>query len=74
MHEMETIVTDDLGVSLSVSHAAQLAKMAVRVKMLFGVNTRGGPRNIVLDGGSKPPQQVGGGFDAAFAKLLWPLV
>jgi len=29
--------------------------------------TVGGPRNIVLDG-------FGSAFDAAFAKLLWPLV
>jgi len=59
MHEMQKIVTDDLGVCLSVSlsvcHAAQLsfdcAKMAEQIKMLFGVNTRGGLRNMVLDGG-----------------------
>jgi len=28
----------------------------------------------VLDGGFDLPTARGGGFDAAFAKLLWPLV
>jgi len=42
--------------------------------MLFGVNTPGGPRNIVLDRSPDPPSARGGGFDAAFAELLWPLV
>jgi len=28
--------------------------MAEWIKMLFGVNTPGGPRNIVLDGGADP--------------------
>jgi len=48
--------------------------MAEKIKLLFGMNTLGGPRNIVLDGGPDPPIARGGGFDAAFTKLLWPLV
>jgi len=60
MQEMQTIVTDVCGVCLSVclSHgSSQLhcAKMAEQIKMLFGVNTSGGPRNIVLDVGPDPP-------------------
>jgi len=84
MHEMRTIVTDvrclsvSLSVCLSVCHAAHLGftvqKNAERIKMLFGVNTLMGQWNIVLDRGPDPPQRCGGGFDAAFAKLLWRLV
>jgi len=35
-----------------------------------------GARNFVLDGGPDPPtaRGRGGGFDAAYAKLLWPVV
>jgi len=40
-------------------------KTAERINILFGVNTLAGPRNIV---------HVRRGFDATFAKLLWPLV
>jgi len=47
---------------------------AEQIKMLFGVNTFGGPGNIVLDGGPDPPTTRGGGFNAAFAGLLWPFV
>jgi len=49
------------------------AKTAEQYKILFRVNTLGNQRNIVLDGGHDPPPREGG-FDAAFAKLLWPLV
>jgi len=45
------------------------AKTVERIDVLFGVETIGGPRNIVLD----HPRR-GDGFDAAFAKLFWPLV
>jgi len=41
--------------------------------MLFGVNILWGLKNIVLDRGPDPPQRGGVEFDAAFAKLLWPL-
>jgi len=50
------------------------AKTAEQIKILFGVNTLGCPRNTVLDGGSDPPLRRGWGFDATFAKLLWPFV
>jgi len=33
--------------------------MAEQIKMLFGVNTPGSPRNIVLDGDPDPPQTGG---------------
>jgi len=48
--------------------------MVEQVKMLFGVNALGGPKNVVLEEGLDPPQGGEGGFDAAFARLLWPLV
>jgi len=57
MHQMQTIVTNDPGVCLLVclsesSGSTQLhcAKTAERIKMVFAVNTLGGPRNIVLVG------------------------
>jgi len=33
--------------------------MVEQIKMLFGVNTPGGPWNIVLDGGPDPPGDRG---------------
>jgi len=59
MHEMQTIVTNDrcLSVSLSLlrgSTQPHCAKTAVQIKMLFEVNIPGGPRNIVLAGGPDP--------------------
>jgi len=62
MHEMQTIVTDVRGVCLSVCHAAQLGFAVQKwlnrfIKMLFGVNTPGGPWNTVLDGGPDPPKR-----------------
>jgi len=60
MREMQTIVTNDRGVYQSVclfvslsrgSSRLHCAKMAERIKMLFGVNTLGSPRNTVLDAG-----------------------
>jgi len=51
MHEMETTVTDVRSVCLSHgSTRLRCAKMAERIKILFAVNTLGGPRNIVIDG------------------------
>jgi len=66
MHEMQTIVTDVRGVCLSVclsrgSSRIHCAKMAEQIKMLFGVNTPGGPRNIVLDVGPDPHTERGRG-------------
>jgi len=45
-------------------------KTAERIEILHWVETLGDPRNIVLDGGPDFYR----GFDAAFAKLLWPPV
>jgi len=79
MHDMQTIVTDVSGVCPSVclsrgSTRLLCAKTAEQIKILFRVDTLGGPRNIVLDGGLDPSTALGGGFDATFAKLLWSLV
>jgi len=46
---MQTIAIDDPG-SLSVSLFATRAKTAERIDVLFGMETPGDPRNIVLDG------------------------
>jgi len=35
--------------------------MVERIKILFGVNTFGGSRNIALDGGNDAPTARGGG-------------
>jgi len=81
MHEMHTIVTLPMiavSVCLSVCHAAQLGftvqKWLNGSRSCLGWTTPGGLSNIVLDGGPDPSTARGGGFDAAFAKLLWPLV
>jgi len=37
------------------------AKIAEQIKMLFGMNTPGGPRNIVLDVGPDAPTERGRG-------------
>jgi len=42
-------------VSVSLSTRLHRAKTAEQIR--FGVNTFGGPRNIVLDGGPDPPQR-----------------
>jgi len=39
--------------------------------MLFGVNTPGGPRNIVLDGGPDAPTERGRG---SCKKIRYPLI
>jgi len=55
MHKMQTIATDVRGVCLTVSLLCgstrlHCVKMAQRIKVQFGVNTLGGPWNIVLHG------------------------
>jgi len=54
MHDMQPTVTDDRGVCLTVCHGGSTllhcAETAERTKMLFGVNTLGSPRDIVLHG------------------------
>jgi len=61
--------------SVTRLHSAFMCKMAERIDVLFGVNTVGGPRNIVLDGGPHAPTVREGGstFNAAFVNLLLPL-
>jgi len=76
MHQMQTIASD-VSVFQSVYHAATLSKTGERTEIMFGVKTLGGPSNTMLDGGPITPPTARGGeraFDAAFAKLLWPLV
>jgi len=80
IHEMQAIATDYRGLRPSVCllrgfTGLWCAKTAERIKVLFGVQTLGGSRNIVFDGGHESPTARGGGsaFDAAFVKLLWPL-
>jgi len=66
MHEMQAIVIDDRGVCLSVCLSRGLTRLlcektAELIKMLFGVNTLGGPRNIVLYMGPDSPHREGEG-------------
>jgi len=44
------------------------------IEVLFGMKTLGGLRNTVLDWDPNPPRRGGSAFDAAFVKLLLPLV
>jgi len=62
MHEMQTTVTDvsDVCLSLCLSRGStqlHCAKTAERIKILFRMNTLGGPWNIALDGSPDPPQR-----------------
>jgi len=60
---VRTLLTGDALAScvcLSVTRLC-LAKTAVRIEVLFGVETGGDARPIVLDGGPDPPT-VGGAF------------
>jgi len=64
---MQTIVIDDLGICPSVIQAGY-AKMAGQIDVLFGLGTQ---ETLYKMGVLISTQR---GFDAAFAKLLWPLV
>jgi len=60
MHKMQTTVTDVPGACPSIclsrsSTRLHCVKTAERINILFGVNTLGGLRNIVLDRGTDPP-------------------
>jgi len=44
--------------------------MAEQIKMLFGVNTTGGPWNIVLEVGPDPPRE-GEGASFTFHREMW---
>jgi len=78
MREMWAIATDVpllccvicLSVNLSVTRAG-CAKTAERINVLFGMEIPGDLRNR---GGLHSPRGGGRGFDAAFAKLLRPVV
>jgi len=72
MHEIPAIIADDRCVCPSVSPPVSLsvclsrgstrlhcAKTAEQIKILFVVNTLGGPRNIALDGAPDPPRREG---------------
>jgi len=78
MHEMRSIATDDPGICLSVTHSVGHADGLCKNGRTDQAPVWGGdacdPRNIVLDGGPCPSAARGSVFDAAFAKLLWPLV
>jgi len=72
----QTIATDDPARQICLSATRlRCANTAERIEVLFGVKTLGGPRNVVLDGGSRYPATRGKGssFQTAFVKLLWPL-
>jgi len=65
MHEMQPIFTDVRGVCPPVCQSCgstrlHCAKKAEQIKMLFGVNTPGGPWDIVLHGGPDPHIQEEG--------------
>jgi len=79
MHEMQTIPTGDpergvsvyVSVNLSSVSLLRPAKTAERINSLFGLEIVGGQRDIVLVGS---PDTSHNGFDAALAKLLWPVI
>jgi len=61
--------------AVCLSRGRGCAKTAERIDALFTVETPGNPRKNVFDEIPIPtPTARGRGFDAAFAKLLWPLV
>jgi len=52
MHEMRTVATDDpIVLCLSVCHPPA-PESREQIEVLFGMETLGSPRHIVLDGGS----------------------
>jgi len=70
MHQMQTIAINDpgrLSVSVTRLHCANTAE---RIEVLLGAEPSGHPRNMLSD--TSP--DFSDRFDAAFAKLLWPLV
>jgi len=76
MHDIQTTATDDhVCQSVCLSRDFTWLRCAKTAERPVCGEDSWGPRNIVLDGGPDPPTARGGGsaFDAAFAKLLWPL-
>jgi len=62
---MRTVVSHDSCACQSVIQAG-CAKMTEWIDVLFGMETPGDPRNIVLDEAPHPPMARGRGYDAAF--------
>jgi len=66
---LQTVAIHDAGhLSHDLRHCC--ANMAEWIEVLLGVKTLVDPRNTVSDASPNFPH----GFDAAFTKLLWPLV
>jgi len=65
---MRSIVTERVAWSVTL---VSPAKMAEPIEMQFGLKTRVGPGNHVLDGGSDPPRegQLWGGKGASHLKV-----
>jgi len=70
IHKMWIIATDYLGQLPVCKSHGQARKTPEWMKVLLRVETLGDPRNTVLDRSPNFPHA----FNAAFAKLLWPLV
>jgi len=71
---MRTVAINDperLSCSFTRLRCATPAKL---IWVQFKVKTLGDLRRVVSDGGPNPHTTRKGGFDAAFAKLLWSLV
>lgn len=78
MHDIRTIATNDRNVYQFVCHAASLGfdvqkRKAKQIEILFRIKTFGA-QGTLSDGGLEPPTSREGGFDVAFALLLWSLV
>jgi len=76
VHELQPIVTNVRAVcplvSLSVAriNSASLSQTAEQIKMLFGINTLGGPRNFVLNANPDPPTERGSRLTFKFRDLV----
>jgi len=71
---MRASVSQSVSRSVCLSRGWAVQKMAERIDILFGVETPGDPRNILLNEDQHSHTARENGFDAAFAKLLCPLV
>jgi len=76
LHEIQTIAIDDPGVCLSVT---QLHCIPKKKELQTQLNVLRycwgwGSEEHCIGWWSQSPMTRGGGFDAAFAKLLWPYV
>ena len=76
---MRPIVTDRVAwsVGLAICHSSECCKTAESIEVPFGLRTRVGPRNHVLDGVSDAPMGRGyleGGGGAAKTAKVWESV